>query len=333
MGAHIYIILLFVIGEHRHIMQKKILLKNAVPSQNLPAASYSRGKNAVQSEKRAQRLLNRNAKQSKDNVKNDGEKSNSGIQANAKETAEPKAHPSISIRKTSVGKNKNVRLNTVHNALPHKIAKNLQSTRTKLSAKEKSQNSIFVKKEPTAQNAVSKQQNSDGKRENVNINTVHHTMNVMNLLKTRSKLNAWTGIQTFFLLHKIEERVSVIRPKVEGGNDLSVLESILLCFIRLKTKLPFICLTSLFHISTSSATKIFSAMTPFIKAALDDVNYFSSTIESNDNQPITLRMYGYNEARAIVDCTDEVQTSKCKQRICRLRHLDKLLNLFFLHCR
>lgn len=33
-------------------------------------------------------------------------------------------------------------------------------------------------------------------------------LNVMDFLTTRSKLNAWTGIQTFFLLNKIEDRIA-----------------------------------------------------------------------------------------------------------------------------
>ncbi len=133
-------------------------------------------------------------------------------------------------------------------------------------------------------------------------------------LKSRTKLMAWTGIQTFSLLAKIEDRITSMHPKVlVAGSDLSLLECILLCFIKLKTKLSIICLTSIFHISSASVAQIFQIILPYIRRALDDVDHFSSTIESKDNQRITLRMYGYNEARAIVGCTEgDVPNSKCK---------------------
>lgn len=249
-----------------------MLLKTAVPSQNLPAASYSRRKNAAQNENRAQRLLNRSAKNT---TTGDG----------------------AVVKKPSVTK-------------PTK-----PSVKKKVCVKSPIQNFAFVKTEPISPSATSIEEKPDDKRNIVKVSTVDNALprvNVMEFLKTRSKLNAWTGLQTFFLLHKIEERVSVIHPKMIGGNELPLLECILLCFIRLKTKLPFICLTSIFHVSTSSASKIFHFMLPFIKKALDDVDYFSSTIESSDNQLIPLRMYGYNEARAIVDCTEgDVQNSQC----------------------
>lgn len=244
--------------EYRHVMRKLTLKKAAVPSQNLPVASYSRRKNTAQNENRAQRLLNRNANQTKDSTKVNG----------------------VIAGKTN---DSNQQLND-----DRKIAK-----------------SSFVNRQRTKSDKTS-----------VKVSTVVSALpcvNVMDLLQTRNQLNAWTGIPTFFLLRKIEERVSLINPKAMEGIDLSLLECIVLCFIRLKTKLPFICLTSLFHISTSSVSKIFYAMLPIVKKALDDVDHFSSTIESNDNQLIALRMYGYNEVRAIVDCVDgDGQSAPCK---------------------
>lgn len=260
-------------------MRKQMLLKNAVPNQNLPAASHSRRKNTVQNESPAQRLLNRKAKQSKGDA---------GVMVET----------SIDLKK---------QVNAKENANNSNLVNSKRTTYPVISISKKS-----------AERSV-----KDSSVDNACIN-----LNVMDLLKTRNKLNAWTGIQSFSLLRKIEERVSAMHPKIVEANELSLLEGILLCFIRLKTKLPFICWTSIFHLSTSAASKIFNFMLPLITIALDDVDYFSSTIESNDNQLIPLRMYGYNEAREILDCSEgDVKNSKCNH-LQLYRHLIELIFYF-----
>lgn len=57
-------------------------------------------------------------------------------------------------------------------------------------------------------------------------NTIIRRLNVMDLLTTQNKLNAWTGIPTFILLRKIEKRVLAALPQKMDGNDLSVLECV-----------------------------------------------------------------------------------------------------------
>lgn len=278
-------------------MRNKMLLKSAVPSQNLPAASHSRRKNTAQNEKRAQRLLNRSTQHSTDNSSSNGVMSSNGV-----------------------------------------IVKKPKESKKQANANQKTQNSTIVKSERTTSLDISIQKSIDETKVKINA-TESETdalppVNVMDLLKTRNKLNAWTGIPTFFLLRKIEERVSAIHIKRTDGNDLSPLDCIVLCFIRLKTKLPFICLSSIFNISTSMVSKIFNSMLPIIKEALDDVDYFSSTIENQDNQLILLRMYGYNEVRAIFDCSDggDLQNSKCMHRS-PLMLEGQFTKFIFFHCR
>lgn len=259
-------------GEYRHVVKNKLLLKTAVPSQNLPDAPHSRKKNKALIESRAKRLENRNAKLSTDKL-----------------DPSPKVDQSIVV-KTEGANNKVIKAPKFtqvfikqESIIPTTVV-NPKPTKLGISARR-------VPDQSTVDNPLTR-------------------INVMDLLITRNKLNAWTGVQTFSLLRKIEKRVSLIHPNKIEGSDLSLLECIVLCFIRLKTKLSFICLTSIFNISTSSISKIFNTMLPLIRKALDDVDYFSSTINSEDNQPITLRMYGYNEALAILDSSEgDVQNS------------------------
>lgn len=123
----------------------------------------------------------------------------------------------------------------------------------------------------------------------IQVNTLDDTlprMNVMDLLTTETKLNAWTGIPTFALLRAIEDSVCTGYPKEVEHPSLSVVERILLCFIKLKTNLTFACMTSIFGITNSSVSLHFNSMLPLVKEALEDVVYFPSSDETKANLPI-----------------------------------------------
>lgn len=242
-----------------------MLLRGAVPSQNLPASLYERKKNVAQMENRARRLANRNA-----------------MQATVTPPSTALVTQNLSIVKVE----------------------SMKETAVKKTAKP----SKPQRKKPTNKRNVEQTvQPSEPSR---------GLVNVMDFLKTRSKLYAWTGIQTFFLLRKIEEKISTTtmgHNALLETTELTLLECILLCCIRMKTKLSFVCLTSIFNVSSSVASKIFHIAVPHIRAALEDEIFFSSVFESEEKSPVTLRMFGYDEILALVESNDEFEeNSKCK---------------------
>lgn len=243
---------------------KIVLLKTAVPSQNLPVASHGRRTNLVQNQNRTQRLLQRRMQQS--------------------------LRPNTAVNQLTVEKS-------------NKSDQNVQ-----LDVKPKIEKLSFEGLERIHMNisTVKKEE----KRQIETTGDTKHRINVMDFLASRTQLNAWTGIPTFFLLRKIEERVRSTNPKEIEVNGLSTMERILLCFIKLKTKLPSTCLTSIFGVTNASVSRNINATLPLIKEALEDIDFFSSSCKTNDNQVVALRMYGYDAARAVLDCK-EAEPQKC----------------------
>lgn len=149
----------------------------------------------------------------------------------------------------------------------------------------------------------------------IQVNTLDDTlprMNVMDLLTTESKLNSWTGIPKFALLNTIVDCVCTAFPEEMDRTGLSVLERVLLCFIKLKTNLTFACMTSIFCIANSNVSRNFNLMLPMIKEALEYAVYFPSSDEIKANLPKAFRKYGYLHVRAILDCSEvKIQMLKC----------------------
>lgn len=171
----------------------------------------------------------------------------------------------------------------------------------------------------------------------IQVNTFSDFLNqfsVMELFKSESQLNAWTGIPTFRLLHAIEDCVIVGNPNIEHGYSLSVLERIVLCFIKLKTNLSFACMTSLFQIANSTIAMTFNTMIPLIRRVLEVAIYFPSIEETRANLPKSFRKYKYETTRAIIDCSEvKIQIPQCINcRIASYSQYKKDYTLKFMLC-
>lgn len=82
-------------------------------------------------------------------------------------------------------------------------------------------------------------------------------------------------------------------------------------FVKLKTNLTFVCISSIFRVSESSVTRYFTATLPIIAAALQKAVYFPTSKEIRQNLPKCFKP-NFCDVRAILDCTEvPIQKPKC----------------------
>lgn len=157
----------------------------------------------------------------------------------------------------------------------------------------------------------------------IQVNTIEDFLpkfSVFDFITSDTKLNSWTGLPSFDLLNAIEDCLYTAFPDILTTSKLnrcSVRERIVLCFVKLKTNMSFVCLADLFNVSNDTVTRVFGQMITFLSQALKPLIYFPTVEENKANMPIAFRKYGYQNVRSIIDCSEvKVQAMKCTN--CRI---------------
>lgn len=122
-------------------------------------------------------------------------------------------------------------------------------------------------------------------------------------------LNMWTGISSLKLLQSIVENIPKYQKRDEYKLDLE--SRVVLFFIKLKTGLSFSCISSLFRIAVSTASKYFYDIIPSIRAVLNFAVYWPSKEEIMLNMPIHFKP-NLTNTTAVLDCTEvTIRSFKC----------------------
>lgn len=136
---------------------------------------------------------------------------------------------------------------------------------------------------------------------------------VLDVINSEKLLNSWTGIPTFMLLDAIQSCVNRVRIETltEENGVISMKEKIMLAFVKLKTNLTFICMSSIFHVSETTISRSFKTILPLIRAAIKTAVYFPSAEEIRCNMPKAFKPE-FISVRAVMDCTEiQIQKPKC----------------------
>ncbi len=157
----------------------------------------------------------------------------------------------------------------------------------------------------------------------IQVNTIEDFMpkfTVFDFITNDTKLNSWTGLPSFKLLDSIEDCLYTAFPDIITNSKLnsrSVRERIVMCFIKLKTNMSFVCLADLFMVSNDTVSRNFAQMISLLSEALKPIIYFPTVDENKANMPIAFRKYGYANVRTIIDCSEvKIQAMKCTN--CRI---------------
>lgn len=134
---------------------------------------------------------------------------------------------------------------------------------------------------------------------------------IMDFITTDTYLNMWTGISSFNLLHSIVENIPKYEETQKDKYKLSLESRVILFFIKLKTGLSFSCISSLFQIAISTASKYFYDIIPSIRAVLNFAVYWPSKEETLRNIPSCFKPH-FTNTRAVLDCTEvTIRSFKC----------------------
>lgn len=125
---------------------------------------------------------------------------------------------------------------------------------------------------------------------------------VLDVIISERLLKSWTGIPTFKFLDVIVTRVLELTTDTEKG-VLTWKEKILLVFIKLKTNLSFICMSSIFHVNETMISRNFKSSLPIIRKVFQSCVYFPSIEEIRRNLPKSFKP-NFVSVRAVLDCTE-----------------------------
>lgn len=214
--------------------ERRVLCKYAVPKLNLPAASHTRIGNIQQNKSRSERFLRRTAKKNvlvsstPNELTTETESSTMSAKLTFQTSDSPNMQPSGS--SCVAGQSAIVSLDDFEN-----------------------NDEIFERFLQGHDQCLHESNDAPGVLkcdQCIQVNTLHdlipYRFKVMDLLSSETWLNSWTGIPTYALLHCIEDCVSVGYPEEITNHELTLLERIILCFIKMKTNLSFACMTSIF---------------------------------------------------------------------------------------
>lgn len=161
------------------------------------------------------------------------------------------------------------------------------------------------------------------KEVSIQVNTIEEFLpkfSVFDFITSDTKLNSWTGLPSFDLLDAIEDCLYTAFPDIittSKLNSSSVRERIVLCFIKLKTNMSFVCLADLFNVSNDTVSRAFAQMITLLSEALKPLIYFPTVEENKANMPIAFVKYGYQNVRTTIDCSEvKIQAMKCTN--CRI---------------
>jgi len=145
---------------------------------------------------------------------------------------------------------------------------------------------------------------------------------VYDLLKGDKHLRAFTGIPNTTRFKQLLHVIALLEGKERKNPErcLSCRDRLLLCLMKLKLNLSFVCLSALFNVSSFSCTRFFRDMIMKLARVLEFAIPFPTKEEIQKNLPICFK--NFKTTRIILDCTEvKIEKSKClKCRISTYSH-------------
>lgn len=150
----------------------------------------------------------------------------------------------------------------------------------------------------------------------VNYQPLKKTVSILEMFRTNEQLFTWTGIKCFQILDCLVDCVQELR---KGNNKrrikLSIKDSILLTFIKLKLNLSYIAIGVLFNVSSKVTKKYFICTLKEIAQVLNVLIRWPSKEEILNNIPYCFE--NFKSTRIVLDCL-EISTRQSKCLKCRI---------------